>query len=1108
MPKSTTGVGSLRDRRGHVMSNYPAFFDSDDDEPMPPAAPAPPAPAPAPAPPPACAALPATPPRHTVPAPSEELGLKLPGKSMAALLGRGLGSPTSPAPAPRVYDDEPPEKKPRHEEPAAAPAPAVASYGEASSSYYDGAGGSSSMDIYKQIMADHNSLTSHTAIEENSKKGKSKASAAACACCSSSSSGSARKSGAAKRPRLTAEDLEREADEFEGDIDEIVASEDDEAEVRSLPSCASSHRVAFPQTPAPVLQVDEVAKDDDDDGDDDLDEWPRFDGDGHGPKEPHVLGPDPNAVADSIYPAQAIIPASVNKFLRSYQREGVEWLWKQYTQGKGGVLGDEMGLGKTVQTIAFISAVLGKTATSKDKERSFPLAAQDRRQALIVVPTSTLANWQREFKTWGCFRVMLCHGPKPKQVEAMQAAADGQCEVLLTTYAIVARNAEDFGSIKWAVSIFDEVHLIKNPKGKIRTSIAGALYQAKCYGIFGLSGTPMSNEYKELWSLYDFVSTKNVGDLKDFNSHYSKALKEGQKRKASQFELANRMKKQQQLKKMIDAWMLQRFKTIIKDQMPNKEDNIVFCKLASEQQVVYERILESPDYVALKNAEEPCWCGSGQKQKECHPHDGDGVLWRWTDAHRNGETCSKCPYCIGLPAVTQLLKVANHLELIKPDPKHQKPGSDPYQKATEFARMAFGDEHGESRLHERDVSYLSRSSETSCGKMRAVVALLRLWKAKKAKVLLFSYSTQMLDILEDVISRKGYIYSRLDGSTPAGRRGKLVDDFNNIPEKFIFLLSTKAGGLGLNLVSATVVVVFDPNWNPSFDMQAQDRAYRIGQRHDVQVYRMISTNTVEEKIYQRQLYKQGQEGLVLHQRDENRYWDGVAGDKNQKGELFGYKNLLTFDNQITGAAGGSTTHSLLGRKASNLEGEEDAESLYYINKDHSRVKTEGGEDDGEEGAEDDGEDEFGIGAELNADAEEPQDVAAVLRASGMVHTHVNDRVLGGGSLPKNLSTDDDDLDMTHAPAPGADGARPRPTVKQEVKPKQVKQEGKRTVLHGSGSEVRQLLHECDTYDDFIGDLQEDADFAQLVQRCMEGPNKDTLAARVNALPRSFVAMAS
>ena len=136
------------------------------------------------------------------------------------------------------------------------------------------------------------------------------------------------------------------------------------------------------------MQVDEIAKDDEDD-DDNLDEWPRFDGDGHGPKEPHVLGPCPNAVADSIYPAKAVIPASVNKFLRSYQREGVEWLWNQYMQGRGGVLGDEMGLGKTVQTIAFISAVLGKTATCKDKERLFPLPAQDRRQVLIVVPTST-----------------------------------------------------------------------------------------------------------------------------------------------------------------------------------------------------------------------------------------------------------------------------------------------------------------------------------------------------------------------------------------------------------------------------------------------------------------------------------------------------------------------------------------------------------------------------------------------------------------------------------------------------------------------------------------------------------------------------------------------
>lgn len=111
--------------------------------------------------------------------------------------------------------------------------------------------------------------------------------------------------------------------------------------------------------------------------------------------------------------------------------------------------------------------------------------------------------------------------------------------------------------------------------------------------------------------------------------------------------------------------------------------------------------------------------------------------------------------------------------------------------------------------------------------------LLAIWKRKGAKVLLFTQSTQMLDILADFVARQGYSYERLDGQTSRPNRAKVVDRFNNNESVFLFLLSTKAGGLGINLVAATVVIIFDPTWNPSHDMQAQDRAYRIGQRKDV-----------------------------------------------------------------------------------------------------------------------------------------------------------------------------------------------------------------------------------------------------------------------------------
>ena len=116
---------------------------------------------------------------------------------------------------------------------------------------------------------------------------------------------------------------------------------------------------------------------------------------------------------------------------------------------------------------------------------------------------------------------------------------------------------------------------------------------------------------------------------------------------------------------MIDAWMIQRFKTIIAHEMPKKRDHIVFCRLAAEQEEVYMRVLDSPDYQKLLQAEESCECGSGELSKNCHPIDMAGALARWK--HPDGDTCTHCPHCIMFPAMSNLQKIANHLELIKPE---------------------------------------------------------------------------------------------------------------------------------------------------------------------------------------------------------------------------------------------------------------------------------------------------------------------------------------------------------------------------------------------------------------------------------------------------------
>ena len=285
----------------------------------------------------------------------------------------------------------------------------------------------------------------------------------------------------------------------------------------------------------------------------------------------------------------------------------------------------------------------------------------------------------------------------------------------------------------------------------------------------------------------------------------------------------------------------------------------------------------------------------------------------------------------------------------------------------------------------------------------------------------------MLDILEDLVKSKGYDYVRLDGTTSATERGKRVDQFNKKPSVFLFLLSTRAGGVGINLVSASKVVIFEPSWNPANDMQAMDRSFRIGQRQDVHVYRFVASNTVEEKIYQRQLYKQSQEGLALKQQDETRLFEGVMGDKAQKGELFGIQNLLQF--------AGSSTAAILsdGRSGIDADGEEGTDGMergehFVIRKATWTRDMEDDDDDVDDDA-DDEDDPFGgkyIVRKLKLDrsavvggkssggvggrggvsgsgstAEEPLSAAAaaeLLRKSGAVHSDMHNAVLGGAAL--------------------------------------------------------------------------------------------------------------
>ncbi|NXG79819.1 ER6L2 protein, partial [Baryphthengus martii] len=192
----------------------------------------------------------------------------------------------------------------------------------------------------------------------------------------------------------------------------------------------------------------------------------------------------------------------------------------------------------------------------------------------------------------------------------------------------------------------------------------------------------------------------------------------------------------------------------------------------------------------------------------------------------------------------------------------------------------------------KDAAFETISDPKYSGKMKVLQQLLNHFQKNKDKVLLFSFSTKLLDVLEQYCMASGLDYRRLDGNTKSEDRIRIVREFNSMQEINICLVSTMAGGLGLNFVGANVVILFDPTWNPANDLQAIDRAYRIGQYKAVKVFRLISLGTVEEMMYLRQVYKQQLQCAVVGSENAKRYFEAVQGSKEHQGELFGIHNLF------------------------------------------------------------------------------------------------------------------------------------------------------------------------------------------------------------------------
>ncbi|OCU01172.1 DNA excision repair protein ERCC-6-like 2 [Xenopus laevis] len=572
------------------------------------------------------------------------------------------------------------------------------------------------------------------------------------------------------------------------------------------------------------------------------------------------------------------VPYTINRYLRDYQRDGVHFLYKHFSQSVGCILGDDMGLGKTIQVISFLAAVLNKKGTREDIENNMPefllrtikkasSTLSPKKVFLIVSPLSVLYNWKDELETWGYFRLTLIHGNK-KDSE-ISRLKQGKFEVALTTYETLRLCLDEINSIDWSAVVVDEVHRIKNPKARVTQ----VMKEIRCKVRIGLTGTILQNNMGELWCVMDWAVPGYLGSSSQFKEKFSNPVEYGQRHNATKRELATGRKAILTLASKLSPFFLRRTKTLISQQLPKKEDRIIFCSLSEFQKAVYQTVLETQDVNLVLQGGELCSCKSGRKRRKCCYKE-----------NVYGESVRTLYFSY----LAILRKVANHAALLQTDTTTSKKQEAHIKRVCNEVFSKFP----EFALQSKDAAFETLSDPRYSGKMKVLQKLLNHCRKNKDKVLLFSFSTKLLDVLERYCMASGLDYRRLDGNTKAEERMKIVKEFNTMQDVNICLVSTMAGGLGLNFIGANVVVVFDPTWNPANDLQAIDRAYRIGQCRDVKVFRFVSLGTVEEMIYLRQVYKQQLQCAVVGSENAKRYFEAVQGSKEHKGELFGINNLF------------------------------------------------------------------------------------------------------------------------------------------------------------------------------------------------------------------------
>ncbi|KAL8821715.1 MAG: hypothetical protein Q9223_000289 [Gallowayella weberi] len=506
-----------------------------------------------------------------------------------------------------------------------------------------------------------------------------------------------------------------------------------------------------------------------------------------------------------------VIDPRLAKVLRPHQVEGVKFLYRCTTglideKANGCIMADEMGLGKTLQCIALMWTLL---------KQSPDAGKPTIQKCVIACPSSLVRNWANELVKWlgkDAITPFACDGKATKTELTTQlrqwSIASGRAvvrPVLIVSYETLRLNVDELKNTHIGLLLCDEGHRLKNGESQTFTALNDLNVSRRVI----LSGTPIQNDLSEYFSLLNFANPSLLGTRNDFRKKYELPILRGRDAAGSDVDRQKGDIAVTELLALVNKFIIRRTNDILSKYLPVKYEHVVFCNLAPFQQDLYNHFIQSPDIKSLLR-------GKGSQP---------------------------------LKAIGMLKKLCNHPDLL--DLPTDLPGSEQY----------FPDDYVQKEARGRDRDVKTWYS----GKMQVLDRMLaRIRQDTNDKIVLISNFTQTLDIFDKLCRSRGYGSLRLDGTMAVNKRQKLVDKFND-PEgsEFVFLLSSKAGGCGLNLIGANRLVLFDPDWNPAADQQALARVWRDGQKKDCFVYRFIATGTIEEKIFQRQSHKQSLSSCVV-----------------------------------------------------------------------------------------------------------------------------------------------------------------------------------------------------------------------------------------------------